>query len=516
MALSYLIQRLAPAVWFFFLSLLSICDLGLANPVDHAKKLSAEGIELARQNRINEAIDKFNRAVETNPRDGETYIYLANAYLQVSNLDAAEVACQQAKQFLLPQTAESYATMAQIRYRQGALEAAQEQYNQAINLDSDVAEYHHDLANVYHGLGQFKAAEKEYLATLNLSPDLPSVYHNLGEIYHLEGKLDQAIEAYQRSLSYSGEAPSTEKRLNEAVQKKQELISREILQNQLAIVKNPDNAQRYRELALSYYRARQLEDALESLQVAAHLEPDSQQIRHDIESLLQQKKDSLEAIRRNRLKRLEDEPQNPDCHYDLGLIYFNQDQSEKAEQHFRIALESAPNAVIIWLNLGRLLKNKGQDTAARQALLKCIEFDPDLPSAYQHLAILEKVSANYDLAVTYLLKAKSILQSYQVEHNSPLPVKSRSDLAFVNFHLGEIYLHQKRVKDATTAYHTAIRLKPDNPLSYLGLAELYQYIGNEGSARNFYHRFLVLARPHQNLSSEIDRAEKTLEHAIDQ
>jgi hypothetical protein len=42
---------------------------------------------------------------------------------------------------------------------------------------------------------------------------------------------------------------------------------------------------------LSYYRARQLEDALEeSLQVAVHLEPDSQQIRHDIESLLKQKK----------------------------------------------------------------------------------------------------------------------------------------------------------------------------------------------------------------------------------
>ena len=275
MALSSSIQRLAPIGWIFSLSLLFICDFGLSSPVDQAKKLCAEGVELARQNRIDEAIDKFNSAVEANPRDGEAYIYLANAYLQVSNLDAAEAACQQAKQFL-PQTAESYATMAQIRHRQGALEAAQEQYNQAIRLDSDVAEYHHDLANVYHSLGQFKAAEKEYLATLNLSPDLPSVYHNLGEIYHLEGKLDQAIEAYHRSLSYSSEASSTKKRLNEAVQKKQELISREILQNQLAVVNDPDNAQRYRKLALSYYRARQLEDAIESLQVAVHLEPDSQ------------------------------------------------------------------------------------------------------------------------------------------------------------------------------------------------------------------------------------------------
>ena len=99
MALSSSIQRLAPIGWIFSLSLLFICDFGLSSPVDHAKKLCAEGVELARQNRIDEAIDKFNSAVEANPRDGEAYIYLANAYLQVSNLDAAEAACQQAKQF---------------------------------------------------------------------------------------------------------------------------------------------------------------------------------------------------------------------------------------------------------------------------------------------------------------------------------------------------------------------------------------------------------------------------------
>lgn len=144
---------------------------------------------------------------------------------------------------------------------------------------------------------------------------------------------------------------------------------------------------------------------------------------------------------------------------------FNQDQLEKAEQHFCIALESAPNAVIVWLNLGRLLKNKGQDTAARQALLKCIEFDPDLPSAYQHLAVLEKANGNYDLVGTYLLKAKSILQSYQVKHNSPLPVKSRPDLAFVNFHLEEIYLHQQRVKDVITAYCYSAETRQSTTLS---------------------------------------------------
>ncbi len=220
-------NRLTKAVWILFPLLLAIHNFSQANPVDQAKKLNAKGLELARKNRIDEAIEKFNHSLEVNPRDGETYIHLANAYLQVSNLNAAEVACQQAK-LLLPDTAEVYAAMSQIFHRRGELEAAKKEYEQAIRFDSNVAEYHYHLANVYHSLGQFEAAKKEYLETLNLSPKSPLVYHNLGEIYYMEGKLDQAIEAYQKSLSYSNNDQNTKKRLNEVILEKQDQIGKEI------------------------------------------------------------------------------------------------------------------------------------------------------------------------------------------------------------------------------------------------------------------------------------------------
>ena len=100
-----------------------------------------------------------------------------------------------------------------------------------------------------------------------------------------------------------------------------------------------------------------------------YLEPDSQQIRHVYWIPAETKRDSLGAVRRNRLKRLEDEPQKPDFHYDIGLIYFIKISWKKQSSTFVFRLNLPPNAVIVWLNLGRLLKNKGQDTAARQALL---------------------------------------------------------------------------------------------------------------------------------------------------
>ena len=89
-------NRLTKAVWILFPLLLAIHNFSQANPVDQAKKLNTKGLELARKNRINEAIEKFSHSLEVNPRDGETYVHLANAYLQISNLNAAEVACQQA------------------------------------------------------------------------------------------------------------------------------------------------------------------------------------------------------------------------------------------------------------------------------------------------------------------------------------------------------------------------------------------------------------------------------------
>lgn len=504
-----MVHRLTTAVWILFLLLLMVYNPSQANPVDQAKKLSAEGLELARKNRIDEAIDKFNHSLEMNPRDGETYVHLANAYLQISNLDAAEVACQQAKLFL-PEMAEVYATMSQIFHRRGELEAAKREYEQAIRLDSNVAEYHYDLANVYHSLGQFGAAKKEYLATLDLSPKSPLVYHNLGEIYHLEGKLDQAIEAYQKSLSYSNDDQNTKKRLNEVIQKKQEQIGKEILRNQLAIVHDPDNAQKYRKLALSYYRARQLEEAIKSLQVALYLEPNSEQIRYDLENVLQQKKNALEEVLTDRLERIELEPRNPEYHHDLGLIYFNQDNLTEAEKHFRLALESNSNLSIVWLSLGKLLKKTKERTAARQALQRCIRLDPSSPDTYQHLGLLEKTDDNFDLAIHHLLKAKSILRSNQQIYNLHSSAKFRNQLAVVHFHLGETYHHQKKLKDAMTAYHTAIRLKPDYVLAYLRLADIYRNIGNDGSSLSFYNRFLKLASPRQQLDTEVRRVSEIL------
>ena len=81
-----MVNKLTKVVWILFILLLGIYNLCQANSANQAKKINSQGLELARESRVNEAIEKFNHSLGLNPEDGETYIHLANAYLQISNL----------------------------------------------------------------------------------------------------------------------------------------------------------------------------------------------------------------------------------------------------------------------------------------------------------------------------------------------------------------------------------------------------------------------------------------------
>ena len=84
---------------------------------------------------------------------------------------------------------------------------------------------------------------------------------------------------------------------------------------------------------------------------------------------------------------------------------------EKAEQHFRIALESAPNAVIVWLNLGRLLKNKG-----------IVRNQKKIESAINNAKCFLKVKAefgSFDKYIWGFVKHKTITNKYRCWKDIP-------------------------------------------------------------------------------------------------
>ncbi len=462
---------------------------------DEAKQLSQHGIALAQKGEMQAAIEAFDHAIQLNPQDGHVYLHLANAYLATSNLGAATQACQKAIH-LLPEAAEAYATLGQIFHRNGKLESAMVEYQKAIGLNAEIAEYHYDLGNIYHSLGRLKAAEEAYQVALRLKPKLATVYHNLAEIYQPQGKLDEAIEAYQQALKYSPDDEYTKKQLAEVNRKKMQKVAREILHYQTAISLHPTQAQNYKQLALAYYRNRQLEEAIESLRLALYLQPDSEQARFDLESVLQQKEKSLNTA----LEKARAQPENHKVQYTIGIIYLSKGDFPTATKHFRQALESDSTSAIVWLKLGEALQSSGEPKEARKAFRQAIRFQPNLSEAHQRLGILEKEIGNLDAAINHLEKATSAVTS----------AKARVASAKTYYHLGEAYHRKKQLTAAMAAYHTAIRLKPDTVSAYLQLGAIYAEMGNQGATLTFYRRFIAIVRPRPEFHQQMRSAEKLL------
>lgn len=63
-------------------------------------------------------------------------------------------------------------------------------------------------------------------------------------------------------------------------------------------------------------------------------------------------------------------------HYQLGLIFLQLQDIRKAEEHLEKAVPLRPDFGQAYLNLGVVLVEKGERTAARGAFLSALRFDP--------------------------------------------------------------------------------------------------------------------------------------------
>ncbi len=83
--------------------------------------------------------------------------------------------------------------------RQGNLGLAEQDYLQAISLNSDNAEAHFNLGNLYEEWQDWEKAKKEY--KIAVAGDLPSAYNNLGRLYIKDKKYLEAAVLLAKGIS---------------------------------------------------------------------------------------------------------------------------------------------------------------------------------------------------------------------------------------------------------------------------------------------------------------------------
>ena len=154
---------------------------------DHANKVTQENYmaitvlasQLAKQNKLDEAIALYNQALSYKPTFPETHFFLGNAFDQLGRPDEAVAEYEKALWFK-PMQEQTHIFLGIVLGKQKKYAAAITNYEAALKLSPDSAVTHNNLARILHTQGRLDDAIAHYTAALKINPQLALAHNNLG------------------------------------------------------------------------------------------------------------------------------------------------------------------------------------------------------------------------------------------------------------------------------------------------------------------------------------------------
>lgn len=387
--------------------------------------------------------------------------------------------------------------------------------------------------------------EKPYLPDSSLNPELNKcikLYNNgfIKKSFHAcEEFLNKSADDKEKSIALTvigvifdetGRYPVAIERLNKAVNY------------------DPENVYAFYNLALAYKHAGMINDARQAVMKAKKLAPNNPRIAllaGNFYNSLGEGNSALETY----LNGLNESPDDPYLLYNLaityyrqgkvpeaiesftkvirtggndrilalshghlGTIYYNREELDKAEHHFREALRVIPEEAKYLYNLGIILQQKNENEEATKLFSRAVQAGSNDPEIYTYIAeSFRKLKLN-KLAIESLkkgleLKPDSVdllfpLADLYYEEgdlgNAELILKrivsrtgsdSYTETALVN--LGIILDDMERYAEAIDLYSKALAINPENENAYYHLGISYKNAGKAVMAIQTWKRALM-------------------------
>jgi Flp pilus assembly protein TadD len=194
---------------YFMISSAQIDGLFSAIPTSQAQRDSlsnsalSRGIDRYTSAQYDGAITEFRRAIgysSFSDNSAKAYDYMAKAYLQESNTDAAIQTYQEAVKSY-PTRAAFHTSLGDIYYKQGQLSEAEAEYKAAISLDSESTDSRYGLGQVYLNSERVDEAETQFKEVVRLSPGSSIGYYGLGQTYRKMGNYSDALTQLDKAVS---------------------------------------------------------------------------------------------------------------------------------------------------------------------------------------------------------------------------------------------------------------------------------------------------------------------------
>jgi tetratricopeptide (TPR) repeat protein len=335
------------------------------------------------------------------------------------------------------------------------------QQTSSAKADKAAAYYHFAMAHMYEEqmmvYGRSDLATKaieEFRAAVEADPTSEYLTSGLAELYDKTGRKHDAVlevqdilkrdpnnlqahkllgSIYLRSLGEEQSSEGSQNTLHDAIEQYQEITKLE-----------PDSVDDHLLLGRLYRLNNDLQKAETEFKTAVKLDPNSEEAVTTLAYLYNVEGDSTRAAQ--VLMSIPDVSRSAKLYSMLGSTYEQQKQYKEAIQAFRRAIELDRDNLDAMRGLAENLQNDGQDAAALEQYKIIAASNPEDAQTYARIGEIYRKQGKYDLALTNLEKAQSMVP----------------DLEEVSYDIATVYEIQGRYDDAAKIL-TGLLQKSDAP-----------------------------------------------------
>lgn len=153
-------------------------------------------------------------------------------------------------------------------------------------------------------------------------------------------------------------------------------------------------------------------------------------------------KDS-ESLYRRAISATKD---NYKIHTNLGVLFVEKGEYEKAIHHFREAIKIRPDFVDAYSNMGIAFKEKGRIDKAKAYYYKALEIKPRFSKAHYNLGVAFEEEGRFEKALYHYRKAVKFNPKYAIAYNN----------------IGVILANGGDFEEAMRYFSKALKYEPDN------------------------------------------------------
>jgi len=177
----------------------------VVNP-DSTRALLNLGDVLRLQNKPQEAIDRYQRALQIDPDYHDVYYRYAQALASLGQLDGAVEYLRRHVE-KAPPAAAPHIDLGIFLSRQGKTDEGIREYRRALEIDPKSAEAYYGLGTSLAARGELEEAQRYLNRAIELNPEKSEFFFTLGNLLVKQNALEQAEESFRRAITIKPDFP---------------------------------------------------------------------------------------------------------------------------------------------------------------------------------------------------------------------------------------------------------------------------------------------------------------------